>query len=80
MQVYAEKIIEYRLDPDSLMGSPTLGLSPSLSPDQSALANTAPSPGLSSEFVAAVDSLWHDPIIPSILDRSGEFYLMDSAS
>jgi guanine nucleotide-binding protein G(i) subunit alpha len=37
------------------------------------------SPGMPTEMVQAVDSLWHDPIIPSILDRSSEFYLMDSA-
>jgi guanine nucleotide-binding protein subunit alpha len=35
---------------------------------------------LASEIVRAVESLWHDPIIPSVMDRSSEFYLMDSAS
>lgn len=32
------------------------------------------------DIVKAIESLWHDPIIPSVLDRSSEFYLMDSAS
>ncbi|KAK9896138.1 heterotrimeric G-protein alpha subunit (G-alpha, GPA3) [Cystobasidium minutum MCA 4210] len=35
---------------------------------------------LNEEIVKAIESLWHDPIIPSVLDRSSEFYLMDSAS
>lgn len=28
----------------------------------------------------AVEALWHDPIIPVVMDRSSEFYLMDSAT
>jgi guanine nucleotide-binding protein G(i) subunit alpha len=32
------------------------------------------------DIVKAIESLWHDPIIPSVLDRGSEFYLMDSAS
>jgi guanine nucleotide-binding protein G(i) subunit alpha len=39
-----------------------------------------PSQALSLEMVTAVESLWHDPIIPTVLDRQSEFYLMDSAS
>lgn len=35
---------------------------------------------LSEEIVQAIESLWHDPIIPSVMDRSSEFYLMDSAT
>lgn len=31
------------------------------------------------DLVQAIDSLWHDPIIPTVLDRQSEFYLMDSA-
>lgn len=27
----------------------------------------------------SIESLWSDPVIPSIVDRSSEFYLMDSA-
>lgn len=34
----------------------------------------------SDELVQAIDSLWHDPIIPTVLDRQSEFYLMDSAA
>lgn len=52
-RVYADKIMDYRLE-----------LSSTLAP----------------EIVKAVESLWHDPIIPSVLDRGSEFYLMDSAS
>ena len=28
----------------------------------------------------AISSLWQDPCIPKVLDRSGEFYIMDTAS
>jgi len=35
---------------------------------------------LTEEIITAIESLWHDPIIPSVLDRGSEFYLMDSAS
>ncbi|KAK9710506.1 Guanine nucleotide-binding protein alpha-2 subunit [Basidiobolus ranarum] len=34
---------------------------------------------LTPELVDATDSLWRDPIIPSLLERQREFYLMDSA-
>jgi guanine nucleotide-binding protein subunit alpha len=27
----------------------------------------------------AVSSIWHDPCIPKLMDRSSEFYMMDSA-
>lgn len=52
-RVYADKIMDYRLEY---------------------------SQNLATEIVRAVESLWHDPIIPSVMDRSSEFYLMDSAS
>jgi len=39
-----------------------------------------PSQALSDEIVRAIESLWHDPIIPTVLDRTSEFYLMDSAT
>lgn len=52
-RIYADKIMEYRLESSQTLGS---------------------------EIVKAVESLWHDPIIPSVLDRGSEFYLMDSAS
>lgn len=32
------------------------------------------------EFAEAIAGVWSDPIIPSILERSNEFYLMDSAA
>ncbi|KAH9468651.1 hypothetical protein MJO29_005122 [Puccinia striiformis f. sp. tritici] len=35
--------------------------------------------GLNPEIVRSIESLWHDPIIPAVLDRGSEFYLMDSA-
>lgn len=53
-RVYADRILDYRIDAD-------------------------PSQALSTEIVRSVESLWHDPIIPSVLDRASEFYLMDSA-
>lgn len=34
----------------------------------------------SEEMAKAIFELWKDPIIPSIMDHSSEFYLMDSAS
>jgi len=54
-RVYADRILDYRIDVD-------------------------PTQALSTEIVRAIESLWHDPIIPSVLDRSSEFYLMDSAA
>lgn len=54
LQVYADKILDYRIDAD-------------------------PSLVLSADIAKAIESLWHDPIIPSVLDRQSEFYLMDSA-
>ncbi|KAL1923361.1 uncharacterized protein VTP21DRAFT_8341 [Calcarisporiella thermophila] len=35
---------------------------------------------LSREIIKAVDSIYHDPVIPKLLDRGSEFYLMDSAT
>lgn len=35
---------------------------------------------LPQEILQSVESLWHDPVIPSVMDRSSEFYLMDSAT
>ncbi|KAI0070383.1 G-protein alpha subunit [Panus rudis PR-1116 ss-1] len=34
----------------------------------------------SEEMASAIHQLWQDPIIPTIMDHSSEFYLMDSAS
>ena len=34
----------------------------------------------SEEMAQAIFQLWKDPIIPTIMDHSSEFYLMDSAS
>ncbi|GAA5899614.1 guanine nucleotide-binding protein subunit alpha [Sporobolomyces salmoneus] len=65
---FAELIMEYRLDADTYSTA-----------NPAFASNGAFDGGLSPEFVQAVDSLWHDPIIPSVLDRSSEFYLMDSA-
>ena len=33
-----------------------------------------------SDIRANIEALWHDPVIPSVMDRSSEFYLMDSAT
>ncbi|WVQ80140.1 guanine nucleotide-binding protein subunit alpha [Cryptococcus sp. DSM 104549] len=33
-----------------------------------------------SEILHNIESLWHDPVIPAVMDRSSEFYLMDSAT
>lgn len=54
-RVYAERILDYRIDAD-------------------------PTQALNAEITRAIESLWHDPIIPSVLDRASEFYLMDSAA
>ena len=35
---------------------------------------------VSQEILLNIESLWHDPVIPSVMDRSSEFYLMDSAT
>lgn len=35
---------------------------------------------VSQDALANIESLWHDPVIPSVMDRSSEFYLMDSAT
>lgn len=32
------------------------------------------------EIFVAIEALWHDPMIPVVMDRSSEFYLMDSAT
>ena len=42
--------------------------------------DTDPSAVCSQEMLAAIESLWHDPIIPVVMDRSSEFYMMDSAT
>ena len=34
---------------------------------------------LSVDIARAVDSLWHDPIIPTLMDHSSQFYLIDMA-
>ncbi|EIW80154.1 heterotrimeric G protein alpha subunit [Coniophora puteana RWD-64-598 SS2] len=34
----------------------------------------------SEEVALAISQFWQDPVIPSIMDRSSDFYLMDSAS
>lgn len=71
-RVFADKILEYRLDADSFSSLPS-----PISPTP--LSSTYGS-GLSPDIVTSIDSLWHDPIIPSVLDRASEFYLMDSAA
>ncbi|GAA5930111.1 hypothetical protein JCM1841_002315 [Sporobolomyces salmonicolor] len=72
---YADKIMDYRLEDDTYStSSPVLNTSPRGSSFSSGING-----GLSPEVVRAIDSLWHDPIIPSVLDRSSEYYLMDSA-
>lgn len=38
-----------------------------------------PNTVLGAEMTESIESLWKDPIIPSIVERSNEFYLMDSA-
>jgi hypothetical protein len=75
IQGYADKIMEHRLEADTYStASPVLQTSPN------AGNGGGNNGGLSPEIVRAIDSLWHDPIIPSVLDRQSEFYLMDSAS
>lgn len=32
------------------------------------------------EIANLIHQLWHDPVIPKVMDHSSEFYLMDSAS
>ena len=39
-----------------------------------------PSFVLSPDIALAIESLWKDPIIATVMDHSSEFYLMDSAS
>ncbi|ODN72747.1 guanine nucleotide-binding protein subunit alpha [Cryptococcus amylolentus CBS 6039] len=39
-----------------------------------------PSSTIPSEILFNIESLWHDPVIPAVMDRSSEFYLMDSAT
>ncbi|KAK4054921.1 Guanine nucleotide-binding protein alpha-2 subunit [Microbotryomycetes sp. JL201] len=53
-RAFAEQIAEYRLETDTYSSSPSLTGSPATSGS-----------GLSPEIVDAIDSLWHDPIIPS---------------
>lgn len=33
-----------------------------------------------SEILLNIESVWHDPCIPAVMDRASEFYLMDSAT
>lgn len=40
---------------------------------------TDPTYVLDAEIAKAIQSLWDDPIIPLLMERSSEFYLMDSA-
>jgi guanine nucleotide-binding protein subunit alpha len=42
--------------------------------------DTEPLSVLPQEILHSIESLWHDPVIPSVMDRSSEFYLMDSAT
>jgi guanine nucleotide-binding protein subunit alpha len=42
--------------------------------------DTEPLSVLPQEVLQSIESLWHDPVIPSVMDRSSEFYLMDSAT
>lgn len=42
-------------------------------------APTDPNHTIDLGVVNAISSLWHDPLIPHLMDRSSEFYLMDSA-
>ncbi|GAA5904351.1 hypothetical protein JCM6882_003203 [Rhodosporidiobolus microsporus] len=75
-QVFADKIMDHRLEADTYStASPVMS---SHSPGTTSGGGN--NGGLSPEIVRAIDSLWHDPIIPSVLDRQSEFYLMDSAS
>ncbi|GAA5944647.1 hypothetical protein JCM10213_008097 [Rhodosporidiobolus nylandii] len=74
-QVYADKIEDHRLEDDTYSTA-----SPAFAPTASTSSGGANNGGLSPEIVRAIDSLWHDPIVPSVLDRQSEFYLMDSAS
>ncbi|ODO08355.1 guanine nucleotide-binding protein subunit alpha [Cryptococcus wingfieldii CBS 7118] len=39
-----------------------------------------PSSTIPAEILFNIESLWHDPVIPAVMDRSSEFYLMDSAT
>lgn len=39
-----------------------------------------PEAAWSEDLVQSIDSLWHDPIVPTVLDRQSEFYMMDSAA
>ncbi|KAH8554920.1 G-protein alpha subunit [Umbelopsis sp. PMI_123] len=41
---------------------------------------TDPKHNFSPEIIVSIESIWHDPVIKSVLDRGGsEFYIMDSA-
>ncbi|GAA5834511.1 hypothetical protein JCM9279_004337 [Rhodotorula babjevae] len=74
-RAYADKIMDHRLEADTYStSSPTLPTAA-----QAGAGSGGIDGGLSAEIVRAIDSLWHDPIIPSVLDRQSEFYLMDSA-
>ncbi|GAA5908803.1 hypothetical protein JCM8208_006792 [Rhodotorula glutinis] len=74
-RAYADKIMDHRLEADTYStSSPTLPTTSAAGGGGGGIDG-----GLSAEIVRAIDSLWHDPIIPSVLDRQSEFYLMDSA-
>ena len=66
---YAEMIMDYRLEADTYSTA-----------NPAFATNGAFDGGLSPDFVQAVDSLWHDPIIPSVLDRSSITQLTPSLS
>ncbi|GJN91700.1 hypothetical protein Rhopal_004723-T1 [Rhodotorula paludigena] len=73
-QAFADRIMDHRLEADTYSTS-----SPVLTHSPTGSSGGGNNGGLSPEIVRAIDSLWHDPIIPSVLDRQSEFYLMDSA-
>ncbi|GAA5832927.1 hypothetical protein JCM11251_000533 [Rhodosporidiobolus azoricus] len=78
-QVFADKIMDHRLEADTYStASPVIQTQHS--PGSGLTSGGGNNGGLSPEIVRAIDSLWHDPIIPSVLDRQSEFYLMDSAA
>lgn len=41
---------------------------------------TDPKMTFSPEIITSIESVWHDPVIQTVMDRGGsEFYIMDSA-
>ncbi|KAJ1994214.1 Guanine nucleotide-binding protein alpha-2 subunit [Dimargaris cristalligena] len=72
---------------DLILGMKRIGLHPQLKPNRDFASvlmeyrmGNAFTVKLPTELVAGIESLWHDPVIPKVMDRSNEFYLMDSAS